>query len=71
MLVFLLLSAMLIVRDEFFVGIYLLFVSEFHPARQLQESVLNLPDQNPKTKERLLREQVRKPFIVRAASNCW
>lgn len=33
--------------------------AEFHPARQLQESVMNLPDQNQTTKERLLREQLR------------
>ncbi|XP_026192191.1 uncharacterized protein LOC34619262 [Cyclospora cayetanensis] len=32
---------------------------ELHPIRQLQESVLSLPEQNRTTKERLMREQLR------------
>ncbi|KAL8426655.1 hypothetical protein Efla_005912 [Eimeria flavescens] len=32
---------------------------DFHPIRQLQESVMHLPEQNKATKERLMREQLR------------
>ena len=38
---------------------FLLVFTELHPIRQLQESVLNLPEQNGLIKECLMKEQVR------------